>query len=125
MSFSGVHHGFIEPHRTTHTWLTSSQMVTQWVLMMMTSPLVGMTSELGQRFFFPRSCSITELLFFTCTNYKDQIKIYLYWAIQQEFLEKTTEEFQLYKAHSDNYICSLMPGTSSFQAQYTPGMFLC
>ncbi|KAI5595370.1 hypothetical protein BDE02_03G134200 [Populus trichocarpa] len=41
--------------------------------------------------------------------------------LSKEFLEKTTEEFQLYKSHSDNYICSLIPGTSSFQAQYTPG----
>ncbi|RVW14851.1 Endoglucanase 1 [Vitis vinifera] len=39
----------------------------------------------------------------------------------KDFLEKNTEEFQLYKRHSDNYICSLIPGTSSFQAQYTPG----
>ncbi|RLM73769.1 cellulase [Panicum miliaceum] len=29
---------------------------------------------------------------------------------------------QLYKAHSDSYICTLVLGTSSFQAsQYTPG----
>ncbi|KAJ6307899.1 hypothetical protein OIU76_017643 [Salix suchowensis] len=41
--------------------------------------------------------------------------------LSKEFLEKTTAEFQLYKSHSDNYICSLIPGTSSFQAQYTPG----
>lgn len=37
------------------------------------------------------------------------------------FLEKSTEEFQLYKEHSDNYICSLIPGSPNFQAQYTPG----
>ncbi|KAF5477984.1 hypothetical protein F2P56_004584 [Juglans regia] len=41
--------------------------------------------------------------------------------LSKGFLEKSAEELQLYKAHSDNYICSLMPGTSSFQAQYTPG----
>ncbi|KAF5734364.1 Endoglucanase 1 [Tripterygium wilfordii] len=41
--------------------------------------------------------------------------------LSKSFLEKTTEEFQTYKAHSDNYICSLVPGTSGFQAQYTPG----
>ncbi|WJZ82107.1 hypothetical protein VitviT2T_001897 [Vitis vinifera] len=41
--------------------------------------------------------------------------------LSKDFLEKNTEEFQLYKRHSDNYICSLIPGTSSFQAQYTPG----
>ncbi|KAL5551521.1 hypothetical protein UlMin_001697 [Ulmus minor] len=44
--------------------------------------------------------------------------------LAKEFLEKSTEEFQLYKAHSDNYICSLIPGTSTFQAQYTPGGLL-
>ncbi|KAL0016124.1 hypothetical protein SO802_003193 [Lithocarpus litseifolius] len=44
--------------------------------------------------------------------------------LSKGFLEKTTQEFQIYKAHSDNYICSLIPGTSSFQAQYTPGGLL-
>ncbi|KAB1220467.1 Endoglucanase 1 [Morella rubra] len=44
--------------------------------------------------------------------------------LSKGFLEKNTEEFQIYKAHSDNYICSLIPGTSSFQAQYTPGGLL-
>jgi hypothetical protein len=39
----------------------------------------------------------------------------------QSFLEENTEGFQAYKAHSDNYVCSLIPGTPSFQAQYTPG----
>ncbi|RWW20295.1 hypothetical protein GW17_00015596 [Ensete ventricosum] len=42
----------------------------------------------------------------------------------QGFLQKGIEVLQLYKAHSDNYICSLVPGTSSFQAQYTPGGLL-
>ncbi|XP_022145452.1 endoglucanase 1-like [Momordica charantia] len=41
--------------------------------------------------------------------------------LSQDFLEKNSEEFQVYKAHSDNYICSLIPGTSSFGGQYTPG----
>lgn len=44
--------------------------------------------------------------------------------LSKGFLEKITSEFQLYKSHSDNYICSLLPGTSSFQAQYTPGGLL-
>lgn len=44
--------------------------------------------------------------------------------LSKGFLERTTQEFQIYKAHSDNYICSLIPGTSSFQAQYTPGGLL-
>ncbi|KAK3030673.1 hypothetical protein RJ639_035877 [Escallonia herrerae] len=37
------------------------------------------------------------------------------------FIEKSIEEFQPYKQHSDNYICSLVPGSPNFQAQYTPG----
>ncbi|PAN33335.1 hypothetical protein PAHAL_6G013000 [Panicum hallii] len=38
------------------------------------------------------------------------------------FLRRRLQGLQLYKAHSDSYICSLVPGTSSFQAsQYTPG----
>ncbi|KAJ4837631.1 Esterase/lipase/thioesterase [Turnera subulata] len=41
--------------------------------------------------------------------------------LAKEFLEKTTAGFELYKSHSDNYICSIIPGTPSFQAQYTPG----
>ncbi|XP_058781728.1 endoglucanase 1-like [Vicia villosa] len=41
--------------------------------------------------------------------------------LSKEFLEKNSEEFQLYKAHADNYICSLVPGIPGFQAQYTPG----
>ncbi|KAJ7952209.1 Endoglucanase [Quillaja saponaria] len=44
--------------------------------------------------------------------------------LSKGFLEKNAEEFQLYKAHADNYICSLMSGTSTFQAQYTPGGLL-
>ncbi|KDP25211.1 hypothetical protein JCGZ_20367 [Jatropha curcas] len=44
--------------------------------------------------------------------------------LSKEFLEKSTEEFQSFKAHSDNYICSIIPGTSSSQAQYTPGGLL-
>lgn len=40
---------------------------------------------------------------------------------RKDFLEKNTEEFQLYKQHSDNYIRYLIPGTSHFHAQYTPG----
>jgi len=39
----------------------------------------------------------------------------------QGFLQDRIEGLQLYKVHADSYICSLVPGTSSFQAQYTPG----
>ncbi|CAK8566939.1 unnamed protein product [Lathyrus sativus] len=41
--------------------------------------------------------------------------------LSKDFLEKDSEEFQLYKAHADNYICALVPGTPGFQAKYTPG----
>ncbi|CAL9189490.1 unnamed protein product, partial [Musa hybrid cultivar] len=44
--------------------------------------------------------------------------------LSKGFLQNGIEVLQLYKAHSDNYICSLVPGTSSFQAQYTPGGLL-
>lgn len=44
--------------------------------------------------------------------------------LSKEFLEKNSEEFQLYKSHADNYICSLMSGTPGFQAQYTRGGLL-
>ncbi|GFS44507.1 glycosyl hydrolase 9B13 [Actinidia rufa] len=44
--------------------------------------------------------------------------------LSKGFLEKNIQEFQLYKAHSDNYICSLIPGSPNFQAQYTPGGLL-
>ncbi|KAG2576323.1 endoglucanase 19-like [Panicum virgatum] len=38
------------------------------------------------------------------------------------FLRRRLQGLQLYKAHSDSYICSLVPGTSGFQAsQFTPG----
>ncbi|KAF3325077.1 endoglucanase 1-like protein [Carex littledalei] len=41
--------------------------------------------------------------------------------LSKGFLKNKVQGLQLYKAHSDNYICSLVPGTNSFQAQYTPG----
>ncbi|KAE8650005.1 endoglucanase 1 [Cucumis sativus] len=41
--------------------------------------------------------------------------------LSQDFLVQSSEEFQIYKAHSDNYICSLIPGTSTSSGQYTPG----
>ncbi|XP_072967783.1 endoglucanase 1-like [Typha angustifolia] len=44
--------------------------------------------------------------------------------LSKGFLRNKIQAFQLYKVHSDNYICSLVPGTSSFQAQYTPGGLL-
>ncbi|WCJ26646.1 glycosyl hydrolase 9B13 [Euphorbia peplus] len=45
--------------------------------------------------------------------------------LSKGFLEKHTTEFEVFKSHSDNYICSLIPGTSSYQAgQYTPGGLL-
>ncbi|KAJ4803775.1 Endoglucanase [Rhynchospora pubera] len=41
--------------------------------------------------------------------------------LSKGFLKNKVQGLQLYKAHSDNYICSLIPGTNSYQAQYTPG----
>ncbi|KAL6986499.1 Esterase/lipase/thioesterase [Sarracenia purpurea var. burkii] len=44
--------------------------------------------------------------------------------LSKDFLQNNIQEFQLYKVHSDNYICSLIPGSPNFQAQYTPGGLL-
>ncbi|KAK4486562.1 hypothetical protein RD792_009247 [Penstemon davidsonii] len=44
--------------------------------------------------------------------------------LSKGFFEQNIQEFQLYKSHSDNYICSLIPGSPNFQAQYTPGGLL-
>ncbi|CAL0333008.1 unnamed protein product [Lupinus luteus] len=44
--------------------------------------------------------------------------------LSKEFLVENSEEFELYKAHADNFICSLISGTPAFQAQYTPGGLL-
>ncbi|KAF6143740.1 hypothetical protein GIB67_041244 [Kingdonia uniflora] len=44
--------------------------------------------------------------------------------LSKGFLDDKVEEFQLYKVHSDNYICSLIPGSPGFQAQYTSGGLL-
>lgn len=117
MSFSGGHHGFTGRQITPHIWLTSSQMAKQWARTMMTTPSVGTTSELEQRSFFPRLSSFSN----SCSGKICISELHLCYTFPQDFLEKNTEEFQLYKRHSDNYICSLIPGTSSFQAQYTPG----
>ncbi|XP_047337867.1 endoglucanase 1-like [Impatiens glandulifera] len=44
--------------------------------------------------------------------------------LSKGFLENNIQEFQMFKSHSDSYICSLIPGSSNFQAQYTPGGLL-
>ncbi|WOG88150.1 hypothetical protein DCAR_0207384 [Daucus carota subsp. sativus] len=44
--------------------------------------------------------------------------------LSKNFLETGIEGLELYKTHSDNYICSLIPGSPNFQAQYTPGGLL-
>ncbi|KAF9602294.1 hypothetical protein IFM89_026411 [Coptis chinensis] len=44
--------------------------------------------------------------------------------LSKNFLDTKVEEFQVYKVHSDNYICSLIPRSSGFQAQYTTGGLL-
>lgn len=119
MSFSGGHHGFTEPQITPHIWLTSSQTAKPWAPTTMTTPSVGTINEPERRSFFPRFISFFNSLLLLWKIYAPQL--HLLRTFLQDFLEKNTEEFQLYKRHSDNYICSLTPGTSSFQAQYTPG----
>ncbi|PIA34839.1 hypothetical protein AQUCO_03700250v1 [Aquilegia coerulea] len=47
-----------------------------------------------------------------------------YLNFLQNFLDTNAEQFQLYKIHSDNFICSLIPGSSGLQAQYTAGGLL-
>ncbi|KAK1286501.1 Endoglucanase 1 [Acorus calamus] len=44
--------------------------------------------------------------------------------LSKGFLMNKIDSLQLYKLHTDNYICSLVPGTPSSQAQYTPGGLL-
>ncbi|KAJ8424023.1 hypothetical protein Cgig2_001726 [Carnegiea gigantea] len=44
--------------------------------------------------------------------------------LSRDFLEDKTEDFEVYKAHADNFICSLIPGSNNFQAQYTQGGLL-
>ncbi|XP_024315721.1 endoglucanase 19 isoform X2 [Brachypodium distachyon] len=46
--------------------------------------------------------------------------------LSRVFLRRKLPGFELYKSHSDSYVCSLVPGTNSFQAsgQYTPGGLL-
>ncbi|KAL8090724.1 endoglucanase 1-like [Apium graveolens] len=44
--------------------------------------------------------------------------------LSKSFLEAGKQGLQEYKTHSDNYICSLIPGSPNFQAQYTPGGLL-
>ncbi|KAF9587009.1 hypothetical protein IFM89_039767 [Coptis chinensis] len=99
MGFSAVHHGFITLHKTVHTWHTSSPMATLLVQTMMIFLSVGTISKLGPKSFFQKFY-ISSLL--------------------QNFLDTKVEEFQVYKVHSDNYICSLIR-SSGFQAQYTTG----
>ncbi|KAL5997296.1 Esterase/lipase/thioesterase [Asimina triloba] len=44
--------------------------------------------------------------------------------LSKGFLQDKTEALELYKTHSDNFLCSLIPGTPTFQAQYTSGGLL-
>nr|XP_043608590.1 endoglucanase CX-like [Erigeron canadensis] len=44
--------------------------------------------------------------------------------LAKAFLENKVNQFVLYKQHSDNYICSLIPGSPNSQGQYTPGGLL-
>ncbi|XP_040376265.1 endoglucanase 4 [Oryza brachyantha] len=44
--------------------------------------------------------------------------------LSKGFLQSKQDGLQLYKAHTDNYICSLVPGANGFRSQYTPGGLL-
>ncbi|KAL6848549.1 hypothetical protein ACP4OV_021843 [Aristida adscensionis] len=44
--------------------------------------------------------------------------------LTKAFLQNKTDGMQVYKTHTDTYICSLVPGASGFQSQYTPGGLL-
>ncbi|PNT64837.1 endoglucanase 4 [Brachypodium distachyon] len=44
--------------------------------------------------------------------------------LSKMFLQKKVDGLNVYKAHADKYICSLVPGASGFQSQYTPGGLL-
>eukprot|EP00253_Pinus_taeda_P015000 PITA_15000 len=44
--------------------------------------------------------------------------------LSKEVLLRNIQSLSEYKSHSDNFICSLVPGTPSSQAQYTPGGLL-
>ncbi|XP_028078856.1 endoglucanase 17 [Camellia sinensis] len=44
--------------------------------------------------------------------------------LSKAFLVQKLQSLHDYKGHADNYICSLIPGTPSSQAQYTPGGLL-
>lgn len=40
------------------------------------------------------------------------------------YIENKIDQFQLYKQHSDSYICSLIPGSPNSQTRFTPGGLL-
>uniref|UniRef100_A0A803LWS8 Endoglucanase n=1 Tax=Chenopodium quinoa TaxID=63459 RepID=A0A803LWS8_CHEQI len=44
--------------------------------------------------------------------------------LAKDFLQDRVADFQVYKAHADNFICSFIPGANDYQAQYTPGGLL-
>ncbi|KAL6629744.1 hypothetical protein ACP70R_029509 [Stipagrostis hirtigluma subsp. patula] len=44
--------------------------------------------------------------------------------LSKGFLQSKMDGLRLYKAHTDTYICSLVPGVNGFQSQYTPGGLL-
>ncbi|KAI5420199.1 hypothetical protein KIW84_044110 [Lathyrus oleraceus] len=44
--------------------------------------------------------------------------------LSKEFLVQNVKSFHDYKGHSENFVCSLIPGAGSSSAQYTPGGLL-
>lgn len=127
-SFCGQHRGYIELRKTSRIWVTFSPTATHLEPMKTITPSVGTIKEPEPRFCSPRYCELLlcyevyHLIFIFSNNHF--IFVYILVINCQGFLEKNIQELQLYKAHSDNYICSLVPGSPNFQAQYTPGLFV-
>lgn len=125
-SFCGQHRGYIELRKTSRIWVTFSPTATHLEPMKTITPSVGTIKEPEPRFCSPRYSELLcyeayHLIFIFSNNHF--IFVYILVINCQGFLEKNIQELQLYKAHSDNYICSLVPGSPNFQAQYTPGLF--
>lgn len=46
------------------------------------------------------------------------------YTLQQEVLRGRAEYFSSFQHNADGFICSLLPGNSHPQVQYSPGIFL-
>ncbi|GJN39843.1 hypothetical protein PR202_gb28991 [Eleusine coracana subsp. coracana] len=81
-------------------------------------------------FLFIIKGGITRLLSYICwdhyiNNHEFLLQMHHQWFLTRKKNKNKPTRLQMlqtYKAHSDTYICSLIPGTSSFQqSQFTPG----